>query len=451
MAIATSGTSKDELRRRVYEAIDRRAEEIVGLGERIASHAEMGFKEVKTARLVRETLEGLGLEARTGLAMTGVRADARGRGGEGPTFALIGELDGLRVTGHPKADPETGAAHACGHHAQVAGMLGAAMGLLDAKAFDHLAGRIAFFAVPAEEGGDIEWRQGQIQAGTLEFPCGKQELIRLGHFDDVDLAMMIHTNWRREDGKAGVPASNNGRVGKTARFIGRASHAGGAPHLGINALYAAQVALSGINAVRETFRDEDSIRVHPILTHGGSQVNVIPGEARLEMYVRGKSAEGVADASAKVDRALRAGALALGAQVEIETLPGPMPLLCDPRMAKLFETAARELVGDEHYRNIPHRSGSTDMGDLSQIMPILHPYMGGASGAGHSAEFRIVDKQLGYVQPAKALASMAIDLLADGGTGAREVLRTAKPPMTREGYLAYQRGIARRERFNGAA
>ena len=353
----TSGTSKDELRRRVYEAIDRRAEEIVGLGERIASHAEMGFKEVKTARLVRETLQGLGLEARAGLAMTGVRADARGRGGEGPTFALIGELDGLRVTGHPKADPETGAAHACGHNAQVAGMLGAAMGLLDAKAFDHLAGCIVFFAVPAEEGGDIEWRQGQIQAGALEFPCGKQELIRLGHFDDVDLAMMIHTNWRREDGKAGVPASNNGRVGKTARFIGRASHAGGAPHLGINALYAAQVALAGINAVRETFRDEDSIRVHPILTHGGSQVNVIPGEARLEMYVRGKSAEGVADASARVDRALRAGALALGAQVEIETLPGPMPLLCDPTMAKLFETTARELVGDEHYRNIPHRSG----------------------------------------------------------------------------------------------
>lgn len=447
----TSGTSKDELRRRVYEAIDRRAEEIIGLGERIASHAEMGFKEVKTARLVRETLEGLGLEPRTGLAMTGVRADARGRAGDGPTFALIGELDGLRVTGHPKADAETGAAHACGHNAQVAGMLGAAMGLLDAQAFDHLAGRIAFFAVPAEEGGDIEWRQGQIQAGALEFPCGKQELIRLGHFDDVDLAMMIHTNWRREDGKAGVPASNNGRVGKTARFLGRAAHAGGAPHLGVNALYAAQGALTGINAVRETFRDEDSIRVHPILTHGGSQVNVIPGEARLEMYVRGKSAEGVADASARVDRALRAGALALGAQVEIETLPGPMPLLCDASMAKLFEAAARGLVGDEHYRNLPHRSGSTDMGDLSQIMPILHPYMGGATGAGHSAEFRIVDAQLGYVLPAKALASMAIDLLSEGGAGARQVLATAKPPMTREGYLAFQRGIARREVFDGAA
>jgi amidohydrolase len=441
--------TREELKGKVFAAIDRRAEEIVGLGERIRKQPEMGFKEVKTAGLVRDVLGRLGLSPVTGLAMTGVRAEARGRGGAGPTFAIIGELDGLRVSGHPEADPQTGAAHACGHNAQVAGMLGAAMGLLDAGAFEHLAGRVMFFSVPAEEGGDIEWRQEQMRAGRLEFPCGKQELMRLGHFDDVDLAMMIHTNWRVEDGKAGVPASNNGRVGKTARFIGRASHAGGAPHLGVNALYAAQLALAGINAVRETFRDEDSIRVHPILTHGGSQVNVIPGEARLEMYVRGKTADGVADASRKVDRALRAGALAMGARVEIETLPGPMPLLCDGTMARLFETTARGLVGPEHYRDIPHRSGSTDMGDLSQVMPVLHPYMGGARGAGHSAEFAIVDPQLGYVQPAKALAAMAVDLLADGAAGAREVLAIARPPMTREGYLTFQRGIARRELYDG--
>jgi len=442
--------TKDELKRRIFEAIDRRADEIIGIGERILKNPEMGFKEVKTAALVHETFQRLGLESRAGLAMTGVRADVHGRAGEGPTFALLGELDGLRVTGHPQADPATGAAHACGHNAQVAGMLGAAMGLVDAKAFDHLAGRVALFAVPAEEGGDIEWRQAQIRTGKLEFPCGKQELMKLGCFDDVDLAMMIHTNWRAEDGKAGVPASNNGRVGKTARFVGRASHAGGAPHMGVNALYAAQIALAGINAIRETFRDEDSIRVHPILTHGGSQVNVIPAEARLEMYVRGKNADGVMDASGKVDRALRAGALALGAQVEIETLPGPMPLLCDRTMASLFERAAKGLVGQEHYRDIPHRSGSTDMGDVSQVIPVLHPYMGGAQGPGHAATFAIVDKQLGYVLPAKALAAMVVDLLADGAAGAREVVAKAKPPMTRAGYLAFQRSMARREVFEGA-
>src|SRR5690242_15503232 len=124
--------TRDELKRKVFAAIDRRAEEIIGIGERIRKEPEMGFKEVKTARLVQETLGRLGMAPQSGLAMTGVRGEARGRAGDGPTFALIGELDGLRVTGHPEADARTGAAHACGHNAQVAGMLGAAMGLLDA-------------------------------------------------------------------------------------------------------------------------------------------------------------------------------------------------------------------------------------------------------------------------------------------------------------------------------
>jgi hypothetical protein len=89
------------------------------------------------------------------------------------------------------------------------------------------------------------------------------------------------------------------------------------------------------------------------------------------------------------------------------------------------------------------------MGDLSQVMPVLHPYMGGARGPGHSADFAIVDPDLGYVQPAKALAAMAVDLLADGAAGARTVLAGPRPPMTRQGYLAFQRGIARRELYDG--
>ena len=142
--------TKDELKQRVYEAIDRRSQDIIGLGEQIRRHPELGFKEVKTARLVEETFTKLGLAPKAGLALTGVRADVPGRAGAGPTFALLGELDGLVVAGHPEADPQTGAAHACGHNAQVAGLLGAAMGLLDANAFDDLAGRVVFFAVPAE-------------------------------------------------------------------------------------------------------------------------------------------------------------------------------------------------------------------------------------------------------------------------------------------------------------
>ena len=193
--------TRDEIKREVFGAIERRAEEIIGLGETIRRHPELGFKEVKTARLVEETLGRLGLAPKTGLAVTGVRADLAGRGGDGPTFAVLGELDALVVAGHPEADAQSGAAHACGHNAQVAGMLGAAMGLVDAKAVEHLAGRVAFFAVPAEEYGDIEWRVGQARKGALEFLGGKPELLRLGHLDDVDLAMMIHLTSRPEDGQ----------------------------------------------------------------------------------------------------------------------------------------------------------------------------------------------------------------------------------------------------------
>src|SRR5688572_9773366 len=441
--------TKDELKRRVWEAVDRRGEEIVGLGEEIRRHPELGFKEIKTARLVEETFRKLGLAPRAGLALTGVRADAQGQAGAGPTFAVLGELDALVVAGHPEGDPQTGAAHACGHNAQIAGMLGAAMALLDAKAFDQLAGRVAFFAVPAEEYGDVEWRVSQARAGKLEFLGGKPELLRLGHFDDVELAMVMHGTTRPEDGRAGVPASNNGCVVKTVRYLGRAAHAGGAPHMGINALYAAQIALMGINAIRETFRDEDTIRVHPIITHGGSQVNVIPGEVRLETYVRGRTVDAIMAANTRVDRAFRAGALALGAKVEIETLAGYMLMVCDPTMAEYFKDTMAEMVGAEHYRQIGHRTGSTDMGDLSQVMPVLHPYIGGARGTGHGPDFEIVDNSLAYIAPAKALASMAIDLMYDGAAGARQVLAKAQPALTREQYFAFQRSIARRERFQG--
>src|SRR5256885_10468494 len=108
------------------------------------------------------------------------------------------------------------------------------MGLLDSQAFDHLAGRVVFFAVPAEEYGDIEWRVSQARAGKLEFLGGKPELMRLGHFDDVDLAMMIHATSRPEDGKAGVPGANNGCIVEAGRYIRRGAHAVRAPALGVD-------------------------------------------------------------------------------------------------------------------------------------------------------------------------------------------------------------------------
>ena len=441
--------TRDDVKRAVCEAIDRQSEKIVAVGDTIRKNPELGFKEFKTSRLVEDTMREIGLQPKGGLAITGVRGEARGKK-DGPTFALLGELDALVVAGHPVADPQTGAAHACGHNAQVASMLGAAMGLVGAKAFEHLAGRVVFFAVPAEEYGDVAWRVEQARAGKLEFLGGKPELLRLGHFDDVDMAMMIHLTPQREYKKAGLAASNNGCIVKTVRYTGRASHAGGAPHMGINALYAAHIGLAAINAIRETFKDEDSIRVHPIITHGGSQVNVIPADVRIETYVRGKSVEAILDANVRVDRALKAGALALGAQVEIETLPGYLPLFNHHDMGKYFIANASARLGAENVTQMGHRSGSTDMGDISHVMPTLHPYIAGSSGSGHGADYTITDPKLAYIENAKQLALMAVDMLWDDAQSAKEIIGAFKPRLSREAYLAFQRGIAKTEIFDGA-
>ena len=441
--------TRDDVKRAVCEAIDRQSEKIVAVGDTIRKNPELGFKEFKTSRLVEDTMREIGLQPKGGLAITGVRGEARGKK-DGPTFALLGELDALVVAGHPVADPQTGAAHACGHNAQVASMLGAAMGLVGAKAFEHLAGRVVFFAVPAEEYGDVAWRVEQARAGKLEFLGGKPELLRLGHFDDVDMAMMIHLTPQREYKKAGLAASNNGCIVKTVRYMGRASHAGGAPHMGINALYAAHIGLAAINAIRETFKDEDSIRVHPIITHGGSQVNVIPADVRIETYVRGKSVEAILDANVRVDRALKAGALALGAQVEIETLPGYLPLFNHDGMGKYFVANASARLGAENVTQMGHRSGSTDMGDISHVMPTLHPYIAGSSGSGHGADYTITDPTLAYIENAKQLALMAVDMLWDDAQSAKEIIAAFKPRLSREAYLAFQRGINKTELFDGA-
>src|SRR5262245_15105389 len=318
-------SSKEELKRAVCEAIDRRADTIIDLGETILRHPETGFNEVRTAALVAERMTALGLEPRTGLALTGVKGRLTG-GSPGPRLAFVGELDSLRTSEHPLADPVTGAAHSCGHNAQIAGMLGAAVGLCDAQIAGHLAGEIIFFAVPAEEFIDVEERAGRVAKGEIEFMLGKPELVAKGYFDDVDMAMMIHTGSR--DGsktRAILAESSNGALVKQIRFIGRAAHAGSLPQLGVNALNAAMIAMNAISAQRETFWEKDTIRIHPIITKGGDAVSVVPAEVTMETFVRGGSLEAILDANCKVDSCLRAGAMAMGAEVEIDTIPGSRP------------------------------------------------------------------------------------------------------------------------------
>ena len=439
--------SKDELKRRVCEAIDRHADAIVGLGETILRNPETGFNEVKTAALVAERMGALGLSPDTGLALTGVKGRIAGRT-PGPRLAFIGELDSLRTSEHPLADPITGAAHSCGHNAQIAGMLGAAVGLRDAQIAEHLAGEIIFFAVPAEEFIDVEERAGRVARGEIEFMLGKPELVAKGHFDDVDMAMMIHTGSHGgSKTRAMLAESSNGALVKQIRFIGRAAHAGSLPQLGVNALNAAMIAMTAIAAQRETFWEKDTIRVHPIITKGGDAVSVVPAEVTMETFVRGGSLEAIVDANKKVDRCLRAGAMAMGAEVEIHTIPGYLPQRNDKRLGHIFGGNVEALFGPGEFHIGGHRTGSTDMGDLAHMMPVIHPYVVAAEGKAHGADWRINEPQHGYLTPAKLLAMTAIDLLHGDAAPANEILANFEPAMTKDAYLSFQRNLFRKERF----
>ena len=438
--------SKEDLKRRAAEIIDAKADELTAIAKTILNNPEPGFRELKTARLVAEQFGALGMQPRSGLAVTGVRADASGTSA-GPTLAILGELDSLIVSDHPHADPGTGAAHACGHHCQIAMMLGAATALTNHDVLDNLAGRIAFMAVPAEEYIEIEYRDDLRRAGKIEFLGGKPELVKLGEFDDVHLAMMLHTTSNPAEKLMRISNTNNGTVAKRIQFIGRASHAGGAPHLGINALNAAMMAMTAINFNRETFRDEDSIRVHPIITKGGEAVSAVPADVRMETFVRGRTVEALMDANAKVDRALKAGAMAVGAQVKIQTIPGYMPLQQNKAMAEIFRANAAELVGEENVGYVDHRGGSTDMGDISRLMPVIHPYVGGATGLGHGATYVVEDYALAVIKGAKALAYTAIDLLGDNASHGNSVAGGQRADMSIPEYLKFMRNLASEETF----
>ncbi len=450
--MSTSGTSapsREELKRRAMETIDSKAEELVSLSKTILANPEPGFRETKTARLVAGKFAEMGMPSRVGLALTGVRADLIG-GSPGPALAILGELDSLIVSEHPHADGQTGAAHACGHHCQIGMMLGAAMALMQTDVLECLSGRLAFMAVPAEEYIEIEYRDSLRRQGKLEFLGGKPELVKLGEFDDIDLAMMCHTTSNPDEKQLCISGENNGTLAKKIQFIGKGAHAGGAPHLGINALNAASLALSAIHHNRETFRDEDSIRVHPIITKGGEAVSAVPADVRMETFVRGRNLDAIMDANTKVDRALKAGAMAVGGDVVIQTIPGYLPLRQDSAFNDVFRANAHQLVGEDNTGHVQRRGGSTDMGDISQLLPAIHPYVGGATGIGHGADYVVQDYGLALVTAAKALACTAIDLLADGAQVGGHIVSNHRPEMTRTEYLKLMRSLAKEETFKGA-
>ena len=286
---------------------------------------------------------------------------------------------------------------------------------------DVLGGNVTFLAVPAEEFVDLEYREGLRREGKLRELSGKLELLQEGFFDGISCAMMVHAQPNCPEPACFVACNSLGFVAKTVHFRGRAAHAGGAPWDGINALNAAMAAMVCINAMRETFRDSDRIRVHPIITKGGDLVNIVPADVTMETYVRGATPEAVADASGKVDRAIRGAAYAVGAEVEIRDVGGYAPLAQDKELSALFADNARAFLPQDRIISGADMVGSTDMGDVSQAIPAIQPTCGGYNGGAHGADFRVTDARAAILLPTKLMTGTVIDLLGSGAERAKSI------------------------------
>ena len=434
---------RETLKQTVCAQIDRQREEMIQIAKTILHHPELGYKEIKTAALVKETLGKLRLPVREGLAVTGVEGALKGKE-PGPTVLVMGELDSVVAKEAPQSDPVTGAAHLCGHHIQVATMLGAAMGLVNAGAAKDLAGTVKFLGVPAEEYVEIEYRLTLKKEGKVTFLGGKQELIKQGYFDDIDMAMMVHSFPNTPEPAFLMNGTGNGFLAKFIEYKGKAAHAGAIPHEGINALNAACLGILAIHAQRETFQDKDSIRVHPIITKGGDIVNVVPSDVRLETYVRGKTLEAILDASRKVDRALRAGGDAVGAETTITNIPGYLPIILNDRLTGIARENGKALLGENGSREAGFMGGSFDIGDLSHLIPVLHPFVAGTKGSMHTIDFSVVDYEAAVVFPAKLMAMCVIDLLSEGAEEARRIKGEFRPLLTKEKYLELMEGLTKK-------
>lgn len=399
-------------------AVDKYRKLILDAEDYIWANPETGYREIKTSKYMEDAFEKLGYKLFSAENIPGFYT-VLDTGREGPEVLILGELDSLICADHPDADKQTGAVHCCGHSAQCAALLGIAAALKEPGALDSLCGKIRLCAVPAEELIEIEYRKELAVKGIIRYFGGKTEFLYRGYFDGVDIALMVHAT------SGDSFTARRGAIGCMSKRIiykGVSAHAGGAPWNGVNALYAANLGLSAINSIRETFKEADRIRVHPIITSGGNAVNAIPDKVVLESYIRGNTFEAIHDANRKVNRALCGAALSLGANVDIQDTPGYAPLTNAPAMIDLARDAAAKIPDIPYEYSDTIGTGCTDMGDLSCVMPAIHPYAPGATGTSHGSDYKIANPELACVASAKWQLEMLSLLLSDNAKRAKEII-----------------------------
>jgi amidohydrolase len=375
----------DQLKSRIVAEVNARRDELIHISDTIHANPELAFQEFEAVTLLTSVLEREGFTVQRSVAGldTAFVASYTSQKGNRPVVALLAEYDALADLGH-----------ACGHNIIGTASVGAALALR--PILDQLPGTIQVVGTPAEEGG-----------------AGKVIMAEAGVFESVDVAMMVHPSTRTMTRRNALACYD-----LKMEFFGQAAHAAGSPDKGINALDACILTYNNISALRQQLTDD--VRIHGIITHGGSAPNIIPDYTAAEFLVRAVEKDHALAVLARVEDCARAGALAAGAEVKLtrgETYYANM--VASTVLADLFDANLSALGREVQLPEPNERMGSTDMGNVSHVVPALHPYIAIAPDevAGHSPEFRAAsvspEGHAGLLDAAKALAMTAVDLFSN--------------------------------------
>lgn len=379
-----SGDLRSELRQQVVQEVDRLRDRLVEISRTIHGNPELGLKEYKSSELLAGELEknGFAVERKVAGMDTAFKATFKGKQG-GPAIALLAEYDAL---------PEIG--HACGHNLIATIALGAGLAL--SKIMSRLKGDVVVLGTPDEEGSG-----------------GKVTMMESGLLKDIDAAMIVHPS-----SKTQVIADILAISSVEIRFKGKAAHASSSPDKGINALDAVIQTFNGINALRQHVRSD--VRIHGIITDGGKRPNIVPETAAAFFFVRAADRKYKEKILRRVKKCAQGAAAATGAELEFIVRPRALDdMKNNMTMAKLFEKNLKVLGEKVRAPDPKAGKGSTDMGNISYVVPSIHPSIaiGPRKLAGHSREFAEASvSERGHeamLVAAKAMAMTSVDLFTD--------------------------------------
>lgn len=380
--MASKSLTKTKLKAEVSKQVDNHRHELIELSLKIHTNPELGFKEEKASGWLTDYLARNGFQVEKGIGGLPTAFKAV-YGSDKPVIALIAEYDAL---------PQIG--HACGHNIIAASAVGAAVS--SKSIVDSCGGTVAVFGTPAEE-----------------LFGGKVIMLKAGVFEGVDVAMIMHPGVRNAATTEALAC-----IGLDVEFFGKAVHAAAYPERGTNALEAMILAYNAVNSLRQHIKDR--ARIHGVITHGGEVANVVPAYSAATFLVRAQDNIYLDELKQKVLKCFEGAALATGARLDYkwgEVVYAPMKnnLVLAQQFAQNLESLGRKVEPFESYFGF----GSTDMGNVSQVVPAIHPSVAIASPEVllHSVDFvQLAASEAGHtglLDAAKALAMTVVDLLSE--------------------------------------